>query len=79
MRVVELPNYLGADGNWIYKDNYVFVIPSDAKPVKVALRGDLYIQRNTAAVGSEKWEAHKMMGVGVAMANNFAVINTTKA
>ena len=79
MRVVELPNYLGADGNWIYKDNYVFVIPSDAKPVKVALRGDLYIERNTAAVGSEKWEAHKMMGVGVAMANNFAVINTTKA
>ena len=77
MRVVELPNYLSADGNWIYKDNYVFVIPSDAKPVKVALRGDLYIQRNTAAVGSEKWEAHKMMGVGVAMANNFAVINTS--
>ena len=79
MRVVELPNYLSADGSWIYKDNYVFVIPSDAKPVKVALRGDLYIQRNTAAVGSEKWEAHKMMGVGVAMANNYSVIQLTKA
>ena len=81
MRVVELPNYLVDNGNteWFYDDNYVFVIPSDAKPVKVALRGDLYIQRNTAAVGSEKWEAHKMMGVGVAMANNYSVIELTKA
>ena len=76
MRVVELPNYLSADGEWIYDSNYVFVIPSDAKPVKVALKGDLYIQRNTQATGSEKWEAHKIMGVGVAMANNFAVIDT---
>ena len=76
MRVVELPNYL-VEGNWAYDPSYVFVIPSDTKPVKVALRGDLYIQRNTAAVGSEKWEAHKLMGVGLAMANNFAVIKVT--
>lgn len=75
MRVVELPNYLAPNGtDWVYDDKTVFVVPSDAKPVKVALRGDLYIQRNTSAVGSEKWEAHKMMGVGVAMANNYAII-----
>lgn len=76
VRVVELPNYLVDDSNdvWFYDRKYVFVLPSGAKPVKVALKGEMYIQKNTQAVGSEKWEAHKIMGVGVAMANNFAVI-----
>lgn len=80
VKVVELPNYLVDNGNdeWFYDDNFVFVIPSGAKPVKVALKGDLTIVRNTQAVGSEKWEAHKIMGVGLAMANNYAVIEITK-
>ena len=75
-KVVELPNYLVDNGNdeWFYDPSYVFVLPSGAKPVKVALKGDLTLIRNTQAVGSEKWEAHKLIGVGVAMANNFAVI-----
>lgn len=74
--VVVLPNYLVDNGNedWFYDPKYVFVLPAGARPVKVALKGELYIQRNTAAVGSEKWEAHKMIGVGLAMANNYAVI-----
>ena len=76
-RVVELPNYLAEDGKWIYDTNYVFVLPSGIKPVKVALKGDLTLIRNTSAVGSEKWEAHKLIGVGLAMANNYAVINVT--
>lgn len=76
VRVVELPNYLIDNSNsaWFYDEKTVFVLPSGVKPVKVALRGDLYIQKNEQAVGSEKWEAHKMVGVGVAMANNYAVI-----
>ena len=76
VRVVELPNYLVDDSNekWIYDRNLVFVLPSGAKPVKVALKGEMYIKKNEQAVGSEKWEAHKIMGIGVAMANNFAVI-----
>ena len=80
VKVVELPNYLVDNGNdeWVYDDNFVFVIPSGAKPVKVALKGDLTIVRNTQAVGSEKWEAHKIMGVGLAMANNYAVIEISK-
>ena len=75
-KVVELPNYLVDNTNeeWFYDPSYVFVLPSGAKPVKVALKGDLTLIRNTQAVGSEKWEAHKLIGVGVAMANNFAVI-----
>lgn len=79
VKVIELPNYLVNESNdtWFYDDAYVFVIPAGAKPVKVALKGDLYIQRNTQATGSEKWEAHKMIGVGLAMANNYAVIKVT--
>lgn len=78
-KVVELPNYLVDESNttWFYDDAYVFVIPSGAKPVKVALKGDLYIKRNEQATGSEKWEAHKLIGVGLAMANNYAVIKVT--
>ena len=73
VRVVELPNYLIND-EWFYDEKTVFVIPSGVKPVKVALKGELTLKQNTQAVGSEKWEAHKIMGVGLAMANNYAVI-----
>ena len=78
-KVVELPNYLVDNKNdiWFYDPKYVFVLPSGIKPVKVALKGDLTLVRNTSAVGSEKWEAHKLIGVGVAMANNFAVIEVS--
>ena len=79
VRCVELPNYLVDNSNtkWFYAEDKVFVIPSGTQPVKVALKGDLTLIRNTQAVGSEKWEAHKMVGVGVAMANNYAVITVS--
>ena len=79
-KCIELPNYLveyngvGEDNKWAYDPNYVFILPSGIKPVKVAFKGELYLQKNGHAVGSEKWEAHKIMGVGLAMANNYAVI-----
>ena len=78
-RIVELPNYLidNTNSKWFYDPSYVFVLPSGAKPVKVALKGDLTIVRNTQATGSQKWEAHKLIGVGLAMANNFATIKVT--
>ena len=79
VRCVELPNYLVDNSNsqWFYDDTKVFVVPSGMKPVKVALKGDLTLVRNTQAVGSEKWEASKIIGVGLAMANNYAVITVT--
>ena len=79
VRCVELPNYLvnGSNTEWFYDDDKVFVIPSGTQPVKVALKGELTLVRNTQSVGSEKWEAHKMIGVGVAMANNYAVISVS--
>lgn len=78
-KVVELPNYLIDNKNdtWFYDPSYVFILPSGTKPVKVALKGDLTLIRNNQTVGSEKWEAHKLIGVGVAMANNFAVIKVS--
>ena len=76
-QVVELPNYLAGDNDWVYDPSYVFVLPSGAKPVKVALKGDLVLVENTQTTGSEKWEAHKLLGVGLAMANNFASIKVT--
>lgn len=81
VKVVELPNYLVNNNNdtWFYDPRYVFVLPSGVKPVKVALKGEMYIQKNEQAVGSQKWEAHKLVGVGVAMANNFAVITVSDA
>lgn len=81
VKVVELPNYLVNNSNsaWAYDPRYVFVMPSGVKPVKVALKGEMYIQKNAQAVGSETWEAHKIIGVGLAMANNFAVITVTDA
>ncbi len=79
VRCVELPNYLVDNSNkeWFYDPSFVFVLPSGAKPVKIALKGEMYIQKNQQAVGSEKWEAHKLIGVGLAMANNYAVIKVT--
>lgn len=78
-KVVELPNYLIDNKNdtWFYDPSYVFILPSGTKPVKVALKGDLTLIRNNQTVGSEKWEAHKLIGVGVAMANNFAVLKVS--
>lgn len=77
VRCVELPNYLVGDDTWFYDQKYVFIVPSGSKPVKVALKGDVTLVRNTQATGSEKWEAHKILGVGLAMANNYAVITVS--
>lgn len=77
-RIVEIPNYLVDEtttSGWILDDQYIYVIPTDAKPVKVALKGELHIEQNPQATGSEKWEAHKLMGVGVAMNHNYFVID----
>lgn len=81
VKIVELPNYLVDlhNNEWVYDPRYVFVVPAGAKPVKVALKGEMEIVKNRQATGSEKWEAHKIVGVGVAMANNYAVITVTDA
>ena len=78
-QVIELPNYLLGGTKWFYDVDKVFVMPAGAKPVKIAFKGDTMIQKNLNAVGGEKWEIFRTMGVGLAMANNYAVINVTDA
>ena len=78
-QVIELPNYLLDGTKWFYDVDKVFVMPAGAKPVKIAFKGDTMIQKNQNAVGGEKWEIFRTMGVGLAMANNYAVINVTDA
>lgn len=73
--VVELPNYLMDENNaeWIFKEGDLFILPGDAKPVKVAFKGDLVIEEDKHPTGSMEQNAHRMMGVGLMLANNVCV------
>lgn len=78
-RLVVLPNYLIdlKNNTWFYDPSWVFVIPGDIKPVKVGMVGETMMRRNKDTQGGETWDAEKEMGVGITMANNFAVIKVT--
>lgn len=80
-QVIELPNYLidSTNSKWFYDVNKVFVLPVGVKPIKVAFKGNMMIQKNQNAVGGEKWEVFETLGVGLAMANNYAVIEVSDA
>lgn len=73
--VVELPNYLVDENNaeFMFKEGDLFILPGDARPVKVAFKGDLYIQENQHPTGSKEQQAHRMLGVGLMLANNVCV------
>lgn len=81
--VVKLPNYVLKDGatyadvKWAFKENQLFVLPGAAKPVKIALKGDMYIQDDKNPDGSENWNAHKMMGLGLLLADNVCIVEDT--
>lgn len=75
--VVELPNYILKDGatiDWAFKENDIFVLPGDAKPVKIALRGDTVIADDTEPGGGEKWNASKIMGLGLLLVDNVCIL-----
>ena len=69
--VVELPNYLGDESNaeFVFKEGDIFVLPTDAKPIKVAMKGDLHIEENKHPSGSMEQQAHRLVGVGLYLAN----------
>lgn len=73
--VVELPNYLADENNaeWVFKAGDLFILPTAAKPVKVAMKGDLTIVETPHPSGSVEQNAHRMMGVGIMLANNVCV------
>lgn len=73
--VVELPNYLLDETNseWVFNEGDLFIIPSDAKPVKIAMKGDLHIEETKHPSGSMEQSAHRLIGVGLFLANNVCV------
>ena len=81
--VVKLPNYILKDAGayenvqWAFKENQLFVLPGASKPVKIALKGDMYIQDDKNPDGSENWNAHKMMGIGLLLADNVCIVEDT--
>lgn len=73
--VIEIPNYLMDNSNskWVFKVEDIFILPAAAKPVKVAMRGDLVIIEDPHPSGSVEQNAHRMMGIGLTMAENVCV------
>lgn len=73
--VVELPNYLVDETNkeFIFKEGDVFILPTDSKPIKVAMKGDLHIEETKHPGGSMEQSAHRMIGVGLYLANDICV------
>lgn len=80
--ILELPNFIYEDGAtavWTFKENQIFVMSADAKPVKVAMKGDMYIAEDTQPTGSIVWNAHKMLGVGLLLIDDVCVITGSQS
>ena len=80
--VVQLENYITDEtknDTWLLDESYIFILPADSKPVKVALKGDMYIQPNEHVTGSQQEDAHKMLGVGLLLTNNIGIYEDTAA
>lgn len=69
--VVVLPNFLtdNSNANWLFKEDEMFIMPANEKPVKVAFAGDLWVQEVAIPSGGVEFHAHREMGVGI-IANN---------
>lgn len=73
--IVVLPNYIISEDNatWMLAEDKLFILPAGEKPVKVALKGDLTIIDERHPSGSEEWNAHKILGVGILLYNNIGI------
>ena len=79
--VIELPNYLVDENNaeFVFNEGDIFILPTEAKPVKVAMKGDLHIEEVKHPSGSVEQSAHRLVGVGLYLANNICVYTDSKA
>ena len=74
--IVKLPNYIvdeATNAEWLLDESKLFILPAGERPVKVALKGDLHIQPVVHPTGSEEWNAHKILGVGLLLTNNLGI------
>ena len=79
--VVELPNYLVDETNaeYVFNEGDIFVLPTEARPIKVAMKGDLHMEETKHASGSMEQSAHRLVGVGLYLANNVCVYTDSNA
>lgn len=79
--IVKIPNYFvdATNTQWYFKENDLFVLPADVKPVKVGLRGEAVTIPFTHPSGSQEWNVHKMMGVGLVFNNNIGMYRDQSA
>lgn len=77
--VVELPNYLIDETNsgFVFGEGDLFVLTTEGRPVKIAMKGDLHIEETVHPTGSREQNAHRLVGVGLLMANNICVYTDT--
>lgn len=70
--VTIIPNFLTDTQNtgWLFKENQLFVLPVNEKPVKVAFHGDTIMTSFSNPVGGQEWNMSRGIGVGV-LANNY--------
>ena len=70
-----MPNYLVDETNagFVFKEAELFILPTESKPVKVAMKGDLHIEETKHPSGSMEQNAHRLIGVGLVLANNICI------
>lgn len=74
-KIVIIPNYFVDETNskFIFKENDIFVIPSDEKPIKVAMMGETYIAEVNQPHGGKEWHAHRLMGTSILFYNSIGI------
>jgi hypothetical protein len=77
--IVEIPNYFTDELNNVFefKESDLFVIPAEARPVKIAFKGDTVMKEAIEPAGGERWNISREMGVGILAYNNFCIITNT--
>lgn len=78
--IVKLPNYIideSTNAEWLLDESKLFILPAAERPVKVALKGELHLQPIVHSTGSEEWNAHKILGVGLLLTNNLGIYTDT--
>lgn len=73
--IVIIPNYFVDETNskWVFKEQDIFVLPADEKPVKVAVKGDTHVEEAKHAAGGSEWNVHRMIGVGMYFYNSIGI------
>lgn len=74
--IIVLPNYFMDDTNtnWLFKENQIFVLPVNERPVKVAIHGELYTAEVMQPAGGVEYHAHQLMGFAVIFNNHIGIL-----